>query len=84
MRSRMVAIPVTEVGPGENFAFLGTQYVRATEDQVPKHPARELAEGKSAVLAYMLGYRHGKSVRTPMSIVSDATVWITREVGNGR
>ena len=84
MRTQMVSVPVTSVEPGSNFSFLGTQYVRATKEQEAKHPAAELLDARgpgTLVLAYMLGYRGGKSTRTPISIVSDSKVWIKQEVG---
>jgi hypothetical protein len=84
----MMMVSVGLVAPGTEFSFRGTLYVRATEAQEPRHPAQDIlrmrGEG-SAVLAYMVGKKHGKETRTPMSIVTTddrgvpTQVWVKKE-----
>jgi hypothetical protein len=69
----MVMKSVGSVEPGTEFSFRGTLYVRASEQQEPKHPAQEILQLRgvgSVVLAYMVGRKNGKETKTPMSIVA--------------
>lgn len=59
-------IPARDLQPGQQFEHHGNRYIRATEDEVQKHPARELQRSMAdIVLVYMLG----KHKRTPASFV---------------
>ena len=58
--------PVSEIQPGQRFEYGGAQYVRATDDEIGKHPAKDLNGPR--VLAYMLA-RGGNPKRTPTSFV---------------
>lgn len=73
MRSRMRYIPITQVRPGEQFVHHGIAYVRATEQEDRKHPARELAKRRGRPLVF--AYSTGKE-RTPVSFVPDLDVYV--------
>lgn len=63
-------IPVRDIQPGQQFDYHGARYVRATEDESHRHPARELQDARpQIVLVYMLGKK-----RTPSSFLPDVAV----------
>ena len=78
-----------DIAPGQAFYFASSNYVRATEDQVDKHPARDLRDkwslavedGSHIVLIYMLTYRNKREIKTPASIVSTEQVWVRNQGG---
>jgi len=45
-------IPVHEVKPGQQFSCWNVDYVRATDEEVRKHPARGVFNDREVVYAY--------------------------------
>lgn len=45
-------IPVSHVEPGQSFSHYNNVYVRATQDEIKKHPARGCWDDSEVVYAY--------------------------------
>lgn len=71
MRKRRSYIPITRVQPGQQFIHYGVAYVRATEKEARRHPAREMAarRGRELIFAYTV-----EGERCPVSLVPDLKV----------
>lgn len=65
-------VKVQDIQPGQQFDFYGSRYVRATADELPRHPARENPR-PGIILVYMLG-RGANAKRTPASFLPDTDV----------
>ena len=71
MRKRLRYIPILQVEPGQQFTHFGIAYVRATEKEAGRHPARENVNrrGRDLVFAYTV-----EGERCPVSLVPDLNV----------
>lgn len=70
-RSKLRYIPITKVLPGQEFVHYGIAYIRATEEQERKHPARELDRNPNRPLVYAYTT---EGERTPVSFVPELKV----------
>ena len=87
MKTKQSQLYVGSVEPGQEFTYLGQQYIRATEAQETRHPARDLRLQRTndIVLAYATTYRNGRPTKTPVSFVvanSDGAflVWVKKAI----
>ena len=81
MKAITTQVLVESTQPGQEFMYRGSRYVRATDDQARKHPAREIKTPR-VVLAYMVTYRGSQQVRTPTSFIPDLEVWVRGGTSN--
>lgn len=82
MRLRHRYINITKVRPGQSFQCFGQPYMRADDDEIPRHPARiRWPSGKSyadegLVLAYLQDSARGK--RVPVAFQPSVNVVVQR------
>ena len=69
--SKLRYMPITNVRPGQGFVHYGIAYVRATEQEERKHPAREVDRNPNRPLVYAYTV---EGERTPVSFVPELKV----------